>query len=457
MVVGEIACQEYPALQRWEGVPLKEAQAARRVALLALLVSAYAGACVPGCGPPALPDESLPPFDHTGIGYCTSDEDCVSLRRQDEACLRGFCTRTVQSSGDEYAFCTKPCETDTDCESEYGNYSDDLVCGLLEDGSRGCLLSSCADRRLGFTCIDGLPAVCTLADESHCRDCGCPSNLRCEAEVGCLPLLALGEPCSVDGDCTTSHCSEVSHVCRVPVGQPCTAENCDRCLVAGDWSYCSRYCGLLGGDCNNDLCLTYHGVATCSPRCSGVTDPSCPGACRSVQSLLGYTEYYCDCEGYCETVEPPREIGQLCESDEQCATGECVTLPRECDPVCGYAGWCTQSCATAADCGPGVECVRSVCAEGECSFCAPTCADGWDCPEGICNTMASVDGDLVSACDPRRSDGYLCVEDAHCFSGSCIDQRCAPAGGLANGATCTSPTECASGSCVASTCRGGFP
>jgi hypothetical protein len=396
------------------------------------------------------------PYDMTGANYCSGDADCVERCHGDPGCLRGFCAATVDpSSGVALSFCSKPCTQDADCVSDL--FPASLACGVLADGSRGCVLRCAGTATTGFACVDGVPTDCQLAPETFCDVCGCPANLRCVSGVGCQPKAVLGEPCRYDDDCNTNHCSDVAGVCRTPVGQPCTDQNCDVCLsTQGGWSYCSRYCDRAS--CSDGLCLSQLGINTCWPRCNGPADASCPGRCGSVTRLGGGLDYYCDCNRgsvTCSQTGVPRANGQLCENGGQCASGACDTVPIECElSSCGYQGQCTTPCSSTAPCAAGFTCIATTCTGDDCGVCAPLCATSTDCQAGTCRPVATADGQSLLACDVSRDTGGLCTSGFHCLSGVCSSQRCTPAAGFPNGSSCSRPAECASQSCIASRCRG---
>jgi hypothetical protein len=110
--------------------------------------------------------------------------------------------------------------------------------------------------------------------------------------VGCVPLAEIGEKCAVAADCISRHCSATAGMCRVAIGSPCTAANCDRCLTGPNgYSACSQVCSSSDNVCG-DLCVAdaaSHFEFTCRAACK----PDCPGLCKNV---FGGGPY-CPCEG----------------------------------------------------------------------------------------------------------------------------------------------------------------
>jgi hypothetical protein len=238
---------------------------------------------------------------------CDSDADCVARCHGDRECLRSLCAEGDPSH--PVPFCSKPCAQDAECVWDLAPQS--FSCGVLADGSRGCVEACVASLptlspRAGFACDNGVTTACSVLSETFCETCGCPSDRpRCQPDIGCVPLAAVGEPCSSDEDCGSNHCSAVAGVCRVAAGQPCTQLDCDLCLVAGDWSFCSRACAAYAydPDCNGGICgfSDFTSSFICMPRCTA----SCPGgACDATADNAGGRVDYCRC-ATCRLERPP--------------------------------------------------------------------------------------------------------------------------------------------------------
>lgn len=292
------------------------------------------------------------------------------------------------------------------------------------------------------------PAPCSGATTEDCETCGCPSGQWCSPEMGCVPLAGEGEPCDVDAQCNTNHCSDVAKVCRIPVGSPCTDQNCDLCVHRDEgWSYCSRYCSTgvsLAYErevCNGGVCASVDGVGTCHQSCSGALDSSCPGDCHANAAGSAWS---CTCDD-CATSGIPRQQGQTCEESSQCQAGECW------HPI-SSRGYCSSACTSSDECGEGLRCAEFSCSDGTCPRCAPDCSQA-RCNIGICRDVSTPEGAVASVCDLRKETGS-CASGSECVSGECLEGSCGSAQKLQNGESCTSPTDCLSGNCAQSTCQG---
>ena len=368
-------------------------------------------------------------------GFCGNDRDCSS----------GLCL--MEGS---LAYCTARCSRDADC--------DGLACGVRADGSKACLnpcVAGFADP--GFTCKDGVPISCAQVGPEACADCGCPTGSYCQAGIGCLPQAQVGEACTADGDCQSANCSWFAGVCRVRVGQPCLADNCDICLYdPTGWSFCSRECDSIAVCSAPAACLGVKTAAlTCWPWCSGATDPSCPGTCRRVPNG---DSFYCDCPN-CQLAEPKHDLGEVCRYGSDCKDGACqASDPGSCLVESTSAcGTCTKACTSDADCGSGMTCV-TVCDSPQgtsCgNICLRRCATNQPCAVGSCRMLPAASGSGVLACDGRHEVGGTCTTGRDCLTSRCVLYACAPADGVPNGAACGVSSDCKSNSCVSGYCKG---
>lgn len=401
------------------------------------LWSAAALCAVVGCA--AGPDSGAP--DSGSPGSCRRGADCASL-----VCESEVCVPVCRDSGD--------CATDQ-------------VCVENSLGTRTCA-APCAQLPDDYVCIDDLPVACSDAPETACETCGCPGGTRCEVGVGCIELRDVGEACVNDAECSSANCSEFAQVCRVPVGQACTPDNCDYCMTATGLSFCSREC-WIGDQCNGFECIGNRitDVFHCMPGCSSSSDASCPGTCR--RSTDNTSRFYCDCDD-CAAVTAARGHGQICWYDGQCASNDCLERFWTADsggnvPIAVTTGFCTDACESDADCMDGTRCATVPCGAGESeSTCGNKClrpctddplaCDGY-ARGGTCRQLVVVDtAEVAGVCDAKGGERQGCYYDWGCVSGLCVLGRCAPQEGNPNGGVCGEPEDCASANCTGGTCRG---
>ncbi len=356
------------------------------------------------------PATSLPPVPRAGVGDpCFADADCPS-----EMCL-------------SIGYCSAPCADDRDCGTSHG-----YVCGVGTGGVHQCV-PQCPSTLYHYVCVGGVSTACAVAGSpSDCETCGCGPSRRCDPGVGCVSLGGYpGEACLTDSECRSSNCSRLAGVCRVAIGDSCSAHDCDLCVVrTSGSSYCSSEC-RTDADCDGDVCFGSFGPEyfTCRPRCSGASDPSCPGSCQ----LVGDMRFVCTCTG-CTTLAL-RGVGQECNDDAMCAASACLGRVLCVGAECQGFGYCTTSCTTDAACGAEGRCVDVPCVEGptiECGHvCLPACgADGTCDPTYSpyhCAALPDVDGSTVMVCDARLADGDgPCRTGRDCESGNCVSATCAP-------------------------------
>lgn len=379
---------------------------------------------------------------------CTLSSECAS-----GACHGGICVPT--------------CTGDSDC-------SGTDLCGDSGMGFFLCLLGCEEPYSL---CEGGRPVTCISATQEHCSSCGCPVGLRCDVSGACMAISDVGGNCLLDSDCTTLNCSTFAGVCRVPVGAECTSANCDQCLVASSFTFCSRECGHgFSESCSTYPCIETsvltEDIGNCYPRCRFLSEPFCPDTC---QYDADHENIYCDCSHtFCPAELGIREVGHWCRSQSYCRSGQCYRRSK-CEygnTECTVRGWCTTGCSSDAECAAGTRCVDIPCigSSSECGqMCLPTCATDSDCrrgnsgfsghPGGItigeCVSRRLVEGGQSGVCDVKLRDGTTgCLGANDCFSGDCTNGTCGDVDAAPNGAPCGLPQDCSSYNCVTGTCRG---
>ena len=374
-------------------------------------------------------------------GLCVSDSECGPGET---------CTQTLPKP--VVGECTKPCAKDSDC----GKLGE--VCGVLSDGSRGCLRECSIS---STPCVDNVPIACGAAPDAYCEWCGCPAGFACDSIIagGCIAVHDVGEPCEIDTECKSDNCSRFAHVCRVALGQNCDGTNCDLCRTGPNgYSSCSKECQLSVECGATGDCVGSSGHYTCVQKCTSLSDPSCPGGCDYTS---GFEVLYCPCNG-CAASAAPLPIGSPCNTDAECDSRFCLSRNLGVAPVYPYrSGVCSKPCASTADCPTGAGCMNIPCETDAAStgdkcgsVCTPTCK--FDLCEGdiACLSSNTVDGVEGKFCDPRAGTDGSCNSKSDCLSRNCQANRCAGAAGIANGGACQLSSHCASMNCVSGVCRG---
>lgn len=225
--------------------------------------------------------------------------------------------------------------------------------------------------------------------------------------VAAVAATPVGGACALNSECGTS-----PYVCIdarfLPSGteawvggycsRPCSAtRDCpsgSQCVATQDGPRCLQQCQRdKTGQCR--AAYVCDGVSTggdvCVPRCRAESDCADGFTCRA-------------CDDRCVPKQSPGvRIGQPCDVDAQCGTGEsCTRVDGQaqgfCSQPCG-AGQCSSGCPEGSTCQEvGSErallCVRN-CEQGTCNpalqcaafpggvqACLPPCRDTADCPSG---------------------------------------------------------------------------
>ena len=255
--------------------------------------------------------------------------------------------------------CRTSCMTNSDCQAGFSCQNGTCVSGGLPNGSacstqgqcasgfcasgvccntactglcQACNImpGSCVPRAAGSTC--GPPPSCmgsTLIPSPACNGAGaCVSQMS----RSCSPYLcqnaACGTSCASNADCVTGFTCQMGSC--VSAGQP-------------NGSACSAASQCASGFCASGVC--------CETACTGACQACnlAPGRCVSLP--VGVVCAGQTCMG--STFVPPSTCN---------GTGMCVSAPpRSCAPfVCGMNA-CLTSCASDADCQPGLRCDSGFC------------------------------------------------------------------------------------------------
>ncbi len=437
--------------------------------------------------------------------HCATDSDCLEGACSDEVCCDQACDGPCELCAlpSSPGRC-QPLARGTDPEEECPGAE---VCdgrrrcvrplGAPCASAKQCLSAACTDGvccehgECGGLCracnVDGLEGICASLPAATDPDDDCPGALVCGWNERCVGPV--GEPCSEDADCLNGTCRD-GVCCATDCGGACQRCNgqrpgqCEPVVLQPDADTCSgasscdaaARCRLVvgqpcsvdaeceSGQCTDGRCCEEACHSPCR-RCDGDRAGHCevvagaedPGTCAGTMA--------CDASGACKP-----KAGQLCWTNEDCASGHCVDgvccdtacldscaacdrigdegtcgfLPAGSDPDgdcasaqarCDGAGGCRlvlgARCASGSDCASahctdGVCCREPDCA-GPCNTCNTQAAPG-SCalvprgsdPSGRCPGLAVCDGS--GAC--KLPLGESCTQGGDCLSGRCVDGLC---------------------------------
>lgn len=358
-----------------------------------------------------------------GVQHCLVQKDGRSLLCSDE---------------------TQRCSSDKDCKALKGT-----VCQIKPDPT-----------------ANGLPKLfCVFpratSQPRKATGAPCSQNEDCLSNVCLTNYKECGGFCSGDDDCPTDfYCSEYSFF---QSGQPLTFPGCYRRCQEGKDCPSGYTCAQekcipdgtpqIGGACQSSKncpqqaqCLDAWNGGYCIQDC--YESKSCPtgSACSPFQSGLSYCLKTCTNDGSCrdgyfcgslssssQQVCLPRgdrELGNLCETDLDCQTGQCRILPT--------GRQCTRPCSPTNQCP-----FRFVCQTiNSGSYCSKQCTASTDCPEDyICR-----DGSCTIPDDTtNRALGAACTKNEQCQAGLCITNEPQLPHGYCT-QTCGTKKPCPSGS-----------
>lgn len=290
---------------------------------------------------------------------CNSDQDCASGQRC--AYEGGYCV------DDDYCDYDLPCGIGRHCEQER------CVADECTQPTEG---SDCS----GFVCGGG---VC----ETFCSSAyDCASGFHCDAGR-CLAGAPQpnGKSCTTDAECSSNKC------CLTGVGKTCAdrcpAQSNEACMTAQD---------CASGNC----CLIPQGTLVCS------TVP-----CSEVPECLN--DQHCSFSKVCmnqKCVFPPapKDTGEPCTANPECATGSCVA------GVCRGTSKQGDTCTLDVDCEAGRVCCESTSDYFEDKSCSElnrgcpgsigaVCQFDFDCLSDNCN--ADYTGFCTKSCSTNAECG----------------------------------------------------
>ncbi|MEM6532069.1 MAG: hypothetical protein AAF654_05565 [Myxococcota bacterium] len=162
---------------------------------------------------------------------------------------------------------------------------------------------------------------------------------------------------------------------------------------------------MSNAECDDgELCVQGSCRIPCDTRSQCAANEICSdGLCEVGQAESCGPELPCPTGFICrvDQCEPLQEPGTICESGDECRSGECsdgICCNRQCDGVC-------ESCLEAVS-------------GGENGVCTPT--DRGTNPGERCGANAVCDG--AGAC--KTNLGAACADGAGCLSGFCVDGVC---------------------------------
>lgn len=174
----------------------------------------------------------------------------------------------------------------------------------------------------------------TAPNRGNCNTCtdnsNCISGLCCGGI--CLASCtgqAVGGCCNADGQCTSGSC--VGGFCAGTTGAGGTCSNNNQCLSG---NCCSGICTTVGGACpqiNGSICNA-NGQCSSNICCNGVCSAAPTVAnCNACTSSCQCTGASSTCVGgVCSNSSNKVGIGQSCNGNGNCCSGNCTGSPKVC-------------------------------------------------------------------------------------------------------------------------------
>ncbi|MBI3178535.1 MAG: hypothetical protein HYZ27_02670, partial [Deltaproteobacteria bacterium] len=271
----------------------------------------------------------------------------------------------------------------TGCTCRAGAKAETACADAVDNDGDG--LTNCADPDCSNV---GAESSCGNGADDNCNGLVDSADTACGSDPACMSL-ALGKPCSANGQCASGRCFTESGS-RWPSGA---------CVGAANG--CALDAGVSWGCPSGAVCMADGFGRFCRQACSGSGSSACrPGyACHEVPEVDG-----------------PRWCHPLCASDADCerrgGSYGCNLWSRLCETKDKQGARYGAACSAASQCESGV------CLPDEGGYCAGLCRKGASCgPDGVC------DGDDTSDQTGRCFDA--CASQADCTRGG--DYLCKPA------------------------------
>ena len=258
------------------------------------------------------------------------------------------------------------------------------VCNGLDDDCDGAIDEQ--DDPAAPLCADG--TACVMGQ------CGGP-NLPCMSDADCGPnQLCFNGVCGGDPTCGTEICNGIDDDCNGLVDDGAGAFCADGTLCMGQCDGNPQQCGPNSPPCPPGQVCSAMGICVsggCQPApetcngldddCDGKVDDATPGTTLCPNGGTCVNGQCSILPGSCGPMNPC-PAGQVCSANGQCVPGVCQPAPEicnglddDCDGVIDdtapgtslcqggicFAGKCTKSCNSNADCPAGVPCTNGLC------------------------------------------------------------------------------------------------
>lgn len=336
------------------------------------------------------------------------------------------------------------------CEGDSGGpmiESDGRVIGVASFGNGSC--------GTGYTGHNTLPDFLDMIDEAVRESGSCVNDGAercdgfdndCNGEVD-ETCTALGDPCTSNGECVGGNCR------LTPAGQICTQAcsplrpgvGCPPGLYCTAADGCDGVC-VIGAAPSEDVALEVGASCAADTQCASLFchDPGdgnrrCLEPCQGGEGMCLAGESCAAYDGECNACVPqslvtiPRNLGEGCAVNEDCAAANCLDDLGE--------HYCTTACTDDSECPSTFHCRSEVCVRGEREGVGASCAENDDCESGaFCATRGS-----SHWCSTFCPMGDECPAGFECVAAGGTN-LCAPTLNLV-GESCANDSECVSGVC----------